>query len=328
MPEEPRDARPGGTSRVVVTGAAGFIGSHLVDRLLSDGHRVVGVDCFHDYYARDVKERNLVGAASNERFSFVEADLRSAEIEPIVDGADAVFHLAALGGLLRSWTWFDEYVSCNILATQRLLEALKAMENGHLIHISTSSVYGRDSSGDESRPKQPDSPYGVTKLAAENLVLSYSRNFDLPVTVLRYFSIYGPRQRPDMGYHIFVERVLSGDEITIFGDGRQTRGNTYVDDCVAGTVAAFEHGPTGEVFNIGGGEVISAIDALHLIESITGCTAHIAYGPGRPGEQARALADTSKAAEVFGWQPVVGIEDGMRAQVSWQTAQAAEMSRA
>jgi UDP-glucuronate 4-epimerase len=305
---------------VVVTGAAGFIGSHLSDRLLAEGCRVVGVDCFHDYYARAVKERNIAAARAHPAFTLVEADLRIADLAPIVDGAHTVFHLAAMGGLLRSWTWFEEYLSCNVLATQRLLEAVRAAGVDHLVHVSTSSVYGCDASGDEDRPLAPDSPYGVTKLAAENLVLAYARNFGLPVTVLRYFSIYGPRQRPDMGYTIFIERVLDGEPITVYGDGSQTRGNTYIDDCVDGTLAAFRHGPTGDVFNIGGGETISAIDAVRLIERITGRTVQLEYAPSRPGEQRHALADVSKARRVLGWAPRTGIEPGLRAQVAWQSA--------
>jgi nucleoside-diphosphate-sugar epimerase len=306
----------------VVTGAAGFIGSHLVDRLLAQGHQVLGVDCFTDYYPRTVKEHNLQAARAHPAFRFAEVDLRdpAADLSTLVEGADVVFHLAAMGGLLRSWTWFETYLSCNVLATQRLLEAARAVGIGHLIHASTSSVYGIDSTGDELRPVQPMSPYGVTKLAAENLVFAYAHNFGLPVTVLRYFSIYGPRQRPDMGYHIFIDHVLQGAPITNFGDGTQTRGNTYVDDCVAGTLAAMNHGPTGTVFNLGGGEVISAIDALRLIERITGRTAQITFQPPRPGEQSRALADIGKAKAVLGWTPTVGIEAGLRAQVAWQTA--------
>lgn len=310
--------------RCVVTGAAGFIGSHLVDRLLREGHDVVGIDAFTDYYPRRDKERNLRRALSSSAFELVEVDLRSAELAPILAGADAVFHLAAMGGLLRSWTEFQEYMTCNVLATQRLLEALRTTGVRHLIHASTSSVYGRDSSGNEERPLRPDSPYGITKLAAENLVLAYHRNFDLPITVLRYFSIYGPRQRPDMGYRIFIDRILRGEALTVFGDGSQTRGNTYVEDCVGATVAALRHGPTAEAFNIGGGQAISALEAIRLVERITGREASLVFGPARPGEQTRALADVSKAQRVLGWSPETTIEEGLRAQVAWQIANLAD----
>lgn len=312
----------------VVTGAAGFIGSHLVDRLLADGHRVVGIDCFTDYYPRPVKERNLAAARECAGFRLLEADLRSADLAPLLQGADAVFHLAAMGGLLRSWTWFEAYMTCNLLATQRLLAALREVGAPFLVHASTSSVYGRDASGNETRPLRPDSPYGVTKLAAENLVLAYARNFGLPVTVLRYFSIYGPRQRPDMGYHIFFDRILRGQPITVFGDGSQVRANTFIDDCIAGTMAALGHGPTGDVFNIGGGEAASTIEGLRLIERITGRQAQIQFGPARPGEQAHAVADTAKAGRVLGWAPRTRLEAGLRAQLAWQQAESAELARA
>lgn len=308
-----------GPRACVVTGAAGFIGSHLCDALLAAGHSVVGLDCFTDYYDPSVKRANLAEASAHPRFRLVEADLRSTDLGPALAGADAVFHLAAMPGLLRSWTDFAGYDSCNVLGTQRLLEALRESD-AHLIHVSTSSIYGRDSSGDEERPKQPISPYGVTKLAAENLAFAYAQIYGQRLTVLRYFSIFGPRQRPDMGYHIFIERILDGESITVFGDGSQTRGNTYVDDCVAATVAAMEAGPTHEAYNIGGGEVVSVIDVLRHIEAITGREARIEFGPARPGEQQTALADTQKARERFDWTPATGIEAGLRAQVAWHRA--------
>jgi len=316
----PASGPPARPLRCVVTGAAGFIGSHVVDRLLEAGHRVAGIDCFTDYYPRWVKERNLADALDNPRFALAEADLRTADLGPLVEGADVVLHLAAMAGLMKSWTAFDEYVTCNVIATQRLLEAVRAGGVGHLIHVSTSSVYGLDSSGDEERPTRPISPYGVTKLAAEHLVLSYARAHDLPFTVLRYFSLYGPRQRPEMGYAIFIDRILRGEPITIHGDGSQTRGNTFVDDGVAATLAAMDHGPSGTEYNIGGGEVVSALGAVRLIEAITGREARIAFGPPRPGEQRQALADTTRARTVLGWAPRVGIEAGLRAQVAWQQA--------
>jgi nucleoside-diphosphate-sugar epimerase len=307
----------------VVTGAAGFIGSHLVDHLLALGHRVLGVDCFTDYYPRAVKERNLAAAWHEPAFRFIEADLRTDGLEALLDGADAVLHLAAMGGLLKSWTHFPEYLSCNVLATQRLLEAARAVGLPHLVHVSTSSVYGRDASGDETRPTEPVSPYGVTKLAAEQLVQAYGQTFGLPYTVLRYFSIYGPRQRPDMGYHVFIERILSGEPVTVFGDGRQTRGNTYVADCVAATVAVLEQGPAGTVYNVGGGEVVSALEAIAHIERLTGRPASLRFAAPRPGEQREALADTRRIRAALGWAPATGIAAGLAQQVAWQAAERA-----
>lgn len=317
MPDPQAPTRP---RQCVVTGAAGFIGSHLTERLLADGHQVLGVDCFTDYYPRTVKERNLAASRGQPAFRFVEADLRTADLAPLVAGADVVLHLAAMGGLLKSWTGFEDYLSCNVLATQRLLDAVRDAGVPHLVHVSTSSVYGRDSSGDETREPRPISPYGVTKLAAEHLVAAYGANFGLPYTILRYFSIYGPRQRPDMGYHLFIDQVLSGAPITIFGDGQQTRGNTYVTDCVAATVAAALQAPTGAVFNVGGGEVISALGALALIEELVGRRAVIHFGPPRPGEQDRALADTSRIRAALGWAPKTSLRAGLAAQVAWQRA--------
>jgi len=222
---------------------------------------------------------------------------------------------------MRSWTEFDEYMACNLLATQRLLESARHVGIQHFIHASTSSVYGRDSSGDETRPTRPISPYGITKLAAENLVRAYGENFGLPYTILRYFSIYGPRQRPDMGYYIFINAILKGEPITLFGDGEQSRGNTYVADCVEANLAAMKHGPTGDVFNIGGGEEITLNELVAKLESLIGRKAIIRRGPPRPGEQRRALADIRKAQAVLGWSPRVGLDEGLRAQIAWQRAE-------
>jgi len=307
-------------ANVLVTGAAGFIGSHLVERLVTDGHRVVGLDCFIDYYPRAIKEANLSGLRQMSGFSFVEADLRTADLAPLLDenGVDVVLHNAAMPGLLRAWTEFDGYMTCNLLATQRLLDAIRRVNIGHLIHASTSSVYGREASGDETLPLHPVSPYGVTKLAAENLVRAYAANFGLRYSILRYYSVYGPRQRPDMGYHIFIDAILRGKPITLYGDGTQSRGNTYVTDAVAANLAAMAHGPTGEAFNIGGGEEITANDLVARLETLIGRKAEIYRAPARPGEQVRTLADIGKARRVLGWSPVVRLDTGLAAQVEWQ----------
>ena len=224
--------------RIVVTGAAGFIGSHLAERLLADGHEVVGLDAFIPYYPRVIKESNLTKARTHGRYVFFERDLRSDPLAAILEGADAVIHEAAMPGLPASWTSFDQYMTCNLQATQRLLEACRAARVGRLVMASTSSVYGLDATGNESDLPRPVSPYGVTKLAAENLGQAYALSFGLDVVVCRYFSIFGPRQRPDMAYHIFGRALLEGRPIKVFGDGRQSRGNTYVGDCVDGTVRA------------------------------------------------------------------------------------------
>ncbi len=304
----------------LVTGAAGFIGSHLAEQLLMEGRRVVGLDCFTDYYPRPAKEANLAVLRNMPGFSFVEADLRTAALEPLLadHGVEIVFHNAAMPGLVRSWAEFDGYMTCNLLATQRLLEAIRRVGIGHLVHASTSSVYGQDASGDETMPLRPVSPYGVTKLAAENLVRAYAENFGTQYTILRYYSVYGPRQRPDMGYHLFINAILQGQPITLFGDGTQSRGNTYVTDVVAANLAAMAHGPAGEAFNIGGGVEITANDLIARLETIIARKAIIRRAPSRAGEQSRTLADISKAQRVLGWSPTVGLDEGLRAQVDWQ----------
>lgn len=307
--------------RVLVTGAAGFVGSHLCERLVADGHEVIGLDAFVPYYPRAVKERNLARLREARAFRFVEGDLTKVDLTPLVADVDAVIHEAALAG--NRWDLFDLYVACNITATQRLLEAIRAageIERRRFVHISTSSVYGAEARGDETTPLRPVSPYGVTKLAAEKLALAYHDLFGLPVVVLRYFSNYGPRQRPDMAYHIFIAALLRGEPITILGDGEQTRSNTYIDDCVAGTILGLAKGRAGEVYNIGGGVSVSVNEVLATLEDLTERRAERAYGPARLGDQRHTLADVTKARAELGYAPRIAPADGLRAQVEWQRA--------
>ena len=303
--------------RVVVTGAAGFIGSHLCERLLVDGHDVVGIDCFTDYYARRLKEHNLRVANDAQAFRFEEVDLRTGDLDSLFDGADVVVNEAAMPGLVRSWEDFDEYQSCNLTALHRVIEAARRQEVGRLVQASTSSVYGAHAVGDETQPTRPISPYGVTKLAAEHLLLAHHEVHGLPVVILRYFSIYGPRQRPDMAYRIFCERLLAGEGITVYGDGLQTRGNTYVSDCVDATVAALTEGAAGRVYNVGGGEQISLIDAVRLLAEALGTEPTIEHRPTRAGDQRHTIADTSRARVELGWQPSVLPRDGLAAEAAW-----------
>ncbi|MCU1368942.1 MAG: putative nucleotide sugar epimerase [Ilumatobacteraceae bacterium] len=303
--------------RVVVTGAAGFIGSHLVDRLLEDGHDVVGIDCFTDYYSRTDKEANLVSALVQPRFELVEADLRSAELEPVLDGADAIVNQAATPGLVLSWDDFERYQSCNLGALQRLVAAAMAVGTPHLVQASTSSVYGAEATGPESSPAHPVSPYGVTKLAAEQLLHAYGSTAGLPFTVLRYFSVYGPRQRPDMAYRIFCEQLLDGRPITVYGDGRQSRSNTYVSDCVDATVAALHRAPDASTFNIGGGAEVVLLNAVEVLAAELGTAPVIEHQPARRGDQRRTSADTAKARDLLGWEPKVAPEEGLGAEAAW-----------
>jgi nucleoside-diphosphate-sugar epimerase len=306
--------------RVLVTGAAGFVGSHLAEALVADGHEVIGLDAFVEYYPRALKEVNIAGLRAEPRFQLVEADLRSADLGPAVDGVEAVIHAAAMAGLPRSWTEFQTYMDCNLLGTQRLLDAARDAGVRRFVHISTSSVYGRDAVGDETTPTRPISPYGVTKLAAENLVLAFVESFGFPATILRYFSIFGPRQRPDMAYHIFIEALLDARPILVFGDGEQSRTNTFVGDAVSATIAAIEGGAIGEVYNIGGGEPITLNDAIRVIGEAVGVEPEIRHGPARLGDQRHTQADTTKARLAFGFRPTIGPAAGLRAQADWQRA--------
>lgn len=305
--------------KCLVTGAAGFIGSHLCEALLAGGHAVAGVDAFIPYYPEEIKQGNLDGFRNHPHFEFHRLDLRSDALDGVVRDAEVIFHIAAMAGLAKSWTDFEGYWTCNVLATRRLLEAARLSANKlrRLIYVSTSSVYGRFGSGDEDLPTRPISPYGVTKLAGEHLCRAYLDEHNVPAVVLRYFSVYGPRQRPDMGYHIFIRALLRNEPVTVFGDGQQVRGNTYVSDCVAATMAAAE-GPVGETYNVGGGETASVWDILQRLEKIGGRKLRVEQKPARPGDQRYTCADTSKLRRHFGWSPKVGLDEGLLQQWNWQ----------
>jgi len=306
-------------SKYLVTGAAGFIGSHLCERLLAEGHQVIGIDSFVPYYDRQIKINNISGMKQNSAFQFIELDLREGVLAPIVDGCDTVFHLAAMPGLMRSWDTFQLYSSCNLEATQRLLDAAKETSLPHLIHISTSSVYGREATQPETSPTQPFSPYGITKLAAENLCRAYEANFKVPITILRYFSVYGPRQRPDMAYNILIRALLAGKSFPMFGNGEQTRSNTFVNDCVQATyLAALKRDVSlGEIFNIGGGQIVSLNEVVTLLEELTGKKAQIERKPARPGDQTHTAANIDKARKLLGYEPVTPVKAGLEAEVKW-----------
>ena len=303
----------------LVTGAAGFIGSHLCEQLLKSGNRVIGVDCYTPYYSRDVKENHIRQLKNHRWFTFQPLDLCSDSLAEAVRDVDWVFHLAAMPGLVKSWTDFDLYHQNNIVGTHRLLEALRDSPTlKRMVYASTSSVYGRYGSGDETLPTKPSSPYGVTKLAGENLCRVYFDEFQIPVVNLRYFSVYGPRQRPDMGYHKFIDAVLKNKPITMFGDGKQTRGNTYVGDCVDATIRA-ANAPAGEIYNVGGGDLVTLWDVVEHIERICKRKATIIREPVRKGDQRHTGADITKITRHLGWVPKVGIEEGLERQIAWHS---------
>jgi UDP-glucuronate 4-epimerase len=303
--------------RVLVTGAAGFVGSNLAESLVASGHDVIGVDAFTDSYARWYKERNLLALRGSSRFRFHELDLRTATLDPILEGIDTVYNEAAFPGLTRSWTELEAYVSCNVLAMARLIDGCRRQGVRRFVQASTSSVYGEFAVGDEQQLTHPISPYGMSKLAAESLLLAHVHAHGFPALILRYFSIYGPRQRPDMAYHIFIEALRRDEPVTVFDDGHQSRSNTHVSDCVAGTIAAADRGEVGEVYNIGGGVPIELGEALDVIASALGRTPAITYATARPGDQRATWADTAKAREAFGYEPKVHPMDGLRDQVRW-----------
>ncbi len=308
--------------KCVVTGAGGFIGSHLCERLLALGHQVTGVDAFIPYYPQAVKEANLAAAKATPGYRFARLDLRRDDPAEALAGAEVIVHLAAMPGLAESWVDFEGYAGCNIHATQRLLEAVRRMtpRPRKLVYVSTSSVYGRFASGDETLPTRPVSPYGVTKLAAEHLCRAYGEAYGLDVVTLRYFSVYGPRQRPDMAYHRFMKALLAGEPVTIYGDGLQVRGNTYVGDCVEATVRAFEAHP-GEVYNVGGGEAVNMLDVLAKLESLAGRRFTRRHEPARAGDQRHTFADTSKLRRHLGWEARTSLDEGLAKQWQWQQAE-------
>jgi len=303
--------------RIVVTGVAGFIGSSLAEALIAAGHDVTGIDAFVSYYPRETKEANLRSLRLEPRFAFHELDLARADLEPVLGGADACIHLAAMPGLAQSWVDIEGYAGCNVVATHRLLEACRAVGLPRLLHASTSSVYGTFAVGDESMPTRPVSPYGATKLAAEHLVLGAVELFGLNASIVRFFSIFGPRQRPDMAYHQFIEALLDDRPITVYGDGLQTRSNTFITDAVAGTIKALHGARPGEIYNIGGGASIALNDAIAAIADAVGTRPTIVREPTRPGDQRHTAANVSKAGRDFDYRPVVDPVEGLQRQVEW-----------
>ena len=303
-------------TRVLVTGCAGFIGSHLVERLLQGDNDVVGIDCFTDYYSEEQKLANLSCALNQERFTLIRQDILEMDGFPHVD---RVFHMAAQPGVRASWgANFATYTKNNVEATQRLLEFYRSAELKSFIYSSSSSVYGDAElpMKEDARPL-PVSPYGVTKLAAENLCYLYWKNYGVPVVSLRYFTVYGPRQRPDMAIHRFVHAILNEREIEIYGDGQQLRDFTFVSDVIDALILATQSDIKGEVFNIGGGHTISVNALIKSIESLVGKTARVRHVDQQKGDARDTLADTAKAKRLLSWSPQTDLEGGLKTYIEW-----------
>jgi nucleoside-diphosphate-sugar epimerase len=307
--------------KCLVTGAAGFVGSHLAERLLGEGHEVIGIDCFVPYYPRWIKEKNLEGLLAHPQFRFIAANILDVDLPGLLArGLECIFHQAAQAGVRASWgKEFADYTALNILATQQLLEAAKSYPLRKFVYASSSSVYGDVTTlpmREDALPK-PLSPYGVSKLSAEHLCYLYWKNYGVPTIALRYFTVYGPRQRPDMAFHRFLRFLLEGRPIPIYGDGQQTRDFTFIDDIVEANFLASQAPIVGEAFNIGGGTTIALTDAIGVCEAVSGKRAKLDIRPVEKGDVRQTLADVSRARQHLGYQPKVRLDEGLAAEWRW-----------
>lgn len=304
----------------LVTGAAGFIGSHLAETLLERGHAVVGVDAFLDNYPRSRKESHLERLRDDAGFRLVEGRLQELDLVELLSSVERVYHLAALPGVRPSWgVAFEEYLAHNVLATQRLLEAAREVGLARFVYASSSSVYGdvEELPMAEAVRERPYSPYGVTKLGGEQMVRLYARNYGLHGSSVRYFTVYGPRQRPDMAIQKFLVAAREGGEIPVYGDGEQTRDFTYVADAVEATVRAGEHGAAGGVYNVGGGSTVTVNQLVKVIETVSGAALRVAREPSKPGDVPHTRADCRRARSTLGFVPDTPLAEGIRRQWEW-----------
>ena len=306
--------------KALVTGTAGFIGSHLTAGLLARDFDVIGIDCFTDYYARSIKESNLDHNRHHPRFTFIETRIQDADLATLLDGVTHVFHLAAQAGVRKSWGRdFRTYTENNVDASQQLLEACVGRPLHRFVFASSSSLYGDNVTipmREDALP-QPVSPYGVTKLAAEQLCYLYHANHEVPTTSLRYFTVYGPRQRPDMALNRFIRAALTNQPITLYGDGEQTRDFTFVKDAVAATMAAGDRGVPGRAYNIGGGSRVSMNQAIAIIGRVHGRPLDVRREETQKGDMRDTYADTTLARADIGFKPSVSLEEGIEAEYRW-----------
>ena len=304
----------------LVTGAAGFIGSHLVEKLLAARHQVVGIDNFLDNYPRWFKEYNLASFVAQPNFTFVNDDLTKVDLANLLHDVDYVFHLAGQPGVRSSWgSEFSRYTENNISATQLLLEAAKQIKLRKFVYASTSSVYGdtTDLPMREDGLTRPVSPYGATKLAAEHLCHLYCQAYGVPTVALRFFTVYGPRQRPDMFFHIFMRSLLQGDPVPLYDDGEQTRDFTYCGDIVDGLYNASQYAGQGEVFNLGGGSQVSLLSAIALAEQIAGRKANLQRFDRQRGDVRHTSARLDLARAKLDYHPRVNLADGLEREWQW-----------
>jgi nucleoside-diphosphate-sugar epimerase len=307
--------------QALVTGAAGFIGSTLTDRLLAAGWCVRGVDAFTPYYEPAAKRANLAHLHGAAGFELCEADLATTDIGPLLDGVDVVFHLAGQPGVRMSWAdGFHTYSQTNIEVTQRLLEAARRHDLQRFVYSSSSSVYGDADvvPTTEDQPTRPYSPYGVTKLAGEHLCSAYGRNFGVPTTSVRYFTVYGPRQRPDMAFHRLIEATLQGQAFPLYGDGRQVRDFTFVDDIAEATfLAGVTDLAPGTMMNAAGGSSIELLDVVAMVGEVAGTDVTIDWHDAQAGDVRRTGGSIERAGELLGWAPKFDLRAGIERQVAW-----------
>ena len=306
----------------IVTGVAGFVGSHLAEALLDRGDQVIGVDQFNDYYNPQLKRNNITSLKENYAFTLIESDIQTLNWQELLQGVDVVYHQAAQAGVRASWgEGFRHYTERNINATQIILEAAKETQSlKRFVYASTSSVYGNAETmpTPETICPQPVSPYGITKLAAERMCWLYQQNFGVPITALRYFTVYGPSQRPDMAFHKFFKAAIQDEAISIYGDGKQTRDFTFISDAVAANLAAGEvPEATGEVFNIGGGSRVVLTDVLATMEKVIGQPIRKNYVERAMGDARHTSADVSKAQRILGYKPQVSLAEGLTKEWEW-----------